>query len=327
MNAKEIRQEARQGLKGKWQKAIVISIIYAAIIFVLTLLIDKVSSIFSIVELVITPALTYGIAHSYYHLRKGDEVGYADFLTVGFQNFGKAWKIAWEIIKKTWWCILLVIIPLIVMIALIGGALFAALGSGVVTSKSYMSGYSYGGSTRSSYKYNYDYDYDDYLDSYLSNYGSSSNLDSKAASQILAGASVGAIIGAGIALIVYVALAIFLTIRLLLYVLAYYIAVIKEGIDPKEAVVESETLMKGNRGRYFCLMLSFFGWFFLVGFVTGLLQITGIDIIGEIAAEVGIAILNPYIAFAAITFYENISKERKMDVGSKSTVQINENNN
>ncbi len=322
MNAKELRQEAKQNLQGKWQKAIIISIIYAAIIFVLTLLVDKVSSIFSIVEFLITPALTYGIAYSYYHLKKGDEVGYVDFLTIGFKNFGLSWKIAWEIIKKVWWCILLAIIPLVIMIALIGGAIFALMGSAGVSSKTYYSGY-----YQTPYSYTYDYSYDD-LDSLYSR-----DAETQALANVLAGASVGAIVGAVICSIVYIALAIFLAIKLLLYVLAYYIAVIKEGIDPKDAVIESATLMKGNRGRYFCLMLSFFGWYFLVGFVSGLVGGFGAGIISTLVANIGTAIIAPYTAFATIAFYENLVKEKGIDnsnpqvVNAQDVPNIDQNNN
>lgn len=321
MNAKEIRQEARQNLKGKWQKGIIISAIYTAIIFVLTLLASKVSRIFSTVELVITPALTYGIAHSYYHLKKGDEVGYVDFLTVGFKNFGRSWQIAWEIIKKTWWCILLAIIPLVIMFAIIGGAIYAGLSTGTLNTKSYLSAYSYGGSARSTYSY--DYDSDDYLSSYLDNYSGRTSLSENDVNRILTGMSVGALVGIGIAMIIYVALIIVVAIRMLLYILSYYIAVIKEDIEPKQAVVESQTLMKGNRGRYFCLMLSFFGWFFLVGFVAGLIGIADSEIVTDIVAEVGVAILNPYLAFATIAFYENLSKEKAININEPAAVSEN----
>lgn len=326
MKAKEIRQEARQNLKGKWQKAIIISIIYAAIIFLLTLLIEKVSSIFSTVQLVITPALTYGIAYSYWHLKKGDEVGYVDFITVGFKNFGRAWGIAWEIVKKTWWCIILFIIPLIVIIALIGGTIFAS--SGLVRIKAYNSGYSYSGSTRSSYQY--DYDYSDYLDNYRSNYSSNyntSNLTAEDMEDLLANMSVGAMIGIAIAFIVYIVLAIFVSIRFLLYVLSYYIAVIKEDVSPKDAVLESADLMKGNRWRYFCLMLSFFGWFLLVGVATGVVQFINVPIISTIVAEIGTAILNPYIAFTAIIFYEALSKEKNLNGQNQNNIAENNTQN
>lgn len=312
MNARELRQEAREALRGKWQKAILISIIYAAILLVLSILVNKVHSIFSIIEIVIAPALTYGIAHSYYHLKKGDEVGYVDFLTVGFKNFGRSWKITWEVIKKMWWCILIAIIPLAIMIVLIGGAIVASFGSsGILSSKSYKSGYYYDtASPRTSYSYNYG-------STYPSSY---TDEEAKLVASALQGVSAGAIIGAVIALIVYIAIMVFVTIRGLLYVLAYYIAAIKEDADPKDAVAESETLMKGNRGRYFCLMLSFFGWYFLAGFVSGIFSGLGLETISTILAQVGTAIIAPYTTFAVLAFYKNIAKERNVSIPDSEPV-------
>lgn len=335
MNAKEIRQEARQNLKGKWQKAIIISIIYAAIVLVLSLLIEYAnailssifsifSPIFSIVQLVIAPALTYGIAYSYWHLKKGDEVGYVDFITVGFKNFGRAWGIVWEIIKKTWWCILLFIIPLMVIIALGSAIIFA--NSGLISTKSYNSAYTYGGSTRSTYQYNTSDSLNKYRSSYPSGY-TSSDLTAEDIEKSLSGISVGAVVGILVAFIAYIVLAIFVSIRFLLYVLSYYIAVIKEDASPKDAVVESANLMKGNRWRYFCLTLSFFGWFLLVGLVTGVVQSVNIPIISTIITEIGTAILNPYIAFAAIIFYENLSKERNLNGQNQNNIAANNTQN
>ena len=135
--------------------------------------------------------------------------------------------------------------------------------------------------------------------------------------------SVGAMLGIMIAFIVYIVLAIFISIRFLLYVLSYYIAVIKEDVSPKDAVVESANLMKGNRWRYFCLTFSFFGWFFLVGLVTGLVQFINVPEVSTIVSEVGVALLNPYIAFAAIIFYENLSKEKNLNGQNQNNISEN----
>ena len=322
MNARELRQEARESLNGKWQKAIVISLIYAAITLVISLLVSKVASIFSIVEIVIAPALTYGLAHSYYHLKKGDEVGYADFLTVGFKNFGRSWKITWEVIKKMWWCILIAMIPLVIMVVLIGGAIVASFGSaGILNTKSYNSGYYY--DTTSPYargsNYNYGSDY--------SSRRYATNEDAQLVASALQGVSVGAMVGAVVAFIAYAVIMVFVTIRGLLYILAYYIAAIKEDADPKDAVAESETLMKGNRGRYFCLMLSFFGWYFLVGFVSGLFSGFGLETISTILAQAGMAVLAPYTTFAVLAFYKNIAKEKNVSIPSEEPVAVASENN
>ena len=311
MNAKELRQEARANLKGKWPKAIIVSIIYSAIIFVIGLLIQKVNSIFSIVELVIMPPLTYGIAYSYYHLKNGEDIGYVDFLTIGFKNFGRSWQVAWEIIKKMWWCVLIAMIPLVIMIFLLGGAFIAGLSSSGLSTRSYRSGYTYNGSPYST-RYNYDYDYSTSLTS------DETELANQIVANALAGASVGAMVGVGISFIAYVVLMVWVAIRGMLYTLTYYIAAIKEDTNAKDAINESETLMKGNRGRYFCLMLSFFGWFFLVGVATGL--VSKVDILADIVAQLGTAILLPYTTLALIAFYENLARENNVSLPNNKQV-------
>lgn len=109
MRAKELREEARNCLQGKWGKAIAISIIYTMITFAISLLATHVHPILGIITTVITPAIAYGIAHSYYHLKNGEEVGYFDFLKVSFLNFGRGWGIAWQIFLKVWWIIFLIL--------------------------------------------------------------------------------------------------------------------------------------------------------------------------------------------------------------------------
>ncbi len=57
----------------------------------------------------------------------------------------------------------------------------------------------------------------------------------------------------------------------------------------KQIVEESERIMKGQRGKYFGLHLSFIGW--------GLLAILTLGI--------GTLFLTPYVQFATIVFYED----------------------
>lgn len=94
----------------------------------------------------------------------------------------------------------------------------------------------------------------------------------------------------GIAL--YIATLIYVVSRSFLYILAYYIGYDKPELSSKECVKKSEELMKGNRGNYFLLQLSFIGW----------------AILAVLSLCIGLLWLTPYIAIAEICFYDRITK-------------------
>ena len=72
------------------------------------------------------------------------------------------------------------------------------------------------------------------------------------------------------------------------YQLAYIIAAENPELSAKETVEESQKLMTGNRGKLFCLQLSFIGWAILAVFTLG----------------IGYLWLTPYIQLAIIAFYK-----------------------
>ena len=74
------------------------------------------------------------------------------------------------------------------------------------------------------------------------------------------------------------------------YRMAFFLLADHPDWSPWKAIVESKRLMYGHRWRLFCLDISFFGWFLLVG-VTG--GIAGIFVI-------------PYHATASAAFYEDL---------------------
>lgn len=330
IRAKEARQEAREALSGKWKKAFLISLVYMIFTMLIGLvggLLGPLRILVSIAEIVILPPLTYGMAYSYYHLKNGEEVSYVDFLKSGFDNFGRSWGIAWRIFCKCWY---LILIPVIIMAVLIGIGLsiytatnFSTLSKSPMqeqylkasySSTPYTDYYDYYNNYYDYYNYNHDYNYDndyDYNYKYNNKDSSvSSNEASKALSAIV-GASAGIILLAIGLFVIYIVILVLVIRKLLLYALSYYIAVANEGMTPRDAVQESENLMKGNRGRLFCLMLSFFGWAFLVGLVEGVFSIVPTIgwLFGFIASAVGISLLTPYMTFTILAFYEDLKGE------------------
>lgn len=83
--------------------------------------------------------------------------------------------------------------------------------------------------------------------------------------------------------------------RGLLYTLSQYIAYDNPEQSSKDCVLKSEMLMKGNRGNYFLLLLSFMGWSFLSVFTLG----------------IGMLWLMPYISVSEICFYEKVLEKNK----------------
>ncbi|MCI8486861.1 MAG: DUF975 family protein [Clostridia bacterium] len=108
---------------------------------------------------------------------------------------------------------------------------------------------------------------------------------------------------AGIFLIIgyigYIASIIYLYVKDLLYVLSYYVMYDNPNLTAKQIVEESERVMKGQRGKYFSLGLSFFGWILLVIITFG----------------IGIIFLMPYIQISIAIFYEDrIGKLNEVNV-------------
>ena len=66
-----------------------------------------------------------------------------------------------------------------------------------------------------------------------------------------------------VGIVLYIAILVYAFSRSLLYVLAYNISYDNPEMSSKECVLKSAELMKGNRGNYLLLDLSFIGWFFL----------------------------------------------------------------
>ena len=116
---------------------------------------------------------------------------------------------------------------------------------------------------------------------------------------VLGGALVGASALTIVAYIVILAAYIWLFVKSLSYGLGMYLAIDNPNMKPLDCVNKSKELMDGNKGRLFCLYLSFIGWIVLAA----LLSL--IPFVGWIATIAGTLVLTPYIGFASIVFYEN----------------------
>lgn len=82
-------------------------------------------------------------------------------------------------------------------------------------------------------------------------------------------------------------------IALLSYAQTYYIIADNESIGPLEAITRSKQIMRGNKGKLFCLGLRFFGWILL----------------GCVTLGIGFLWIAPYMSVSFARFYEDMTAE------------------
>lgn len=137
-------------------------------------------------------------------------------------------------------------------------------------------------------------------------------------------------------LLLFVLMSIFILLWTLLFIIpgiiaafrysqAFYILADDPSKDIMQCLKESKELMKGNKTKYFCLQLSFIGWYLLVSAVYLVTTVISVVIsiaipgdtsfvismvilaLGVIAMFVGIMILTPYVMSATTVFYEMVN--------------------
>ncbi len=132
----EIRKKAREALQGKWGKGVGITSAYLALFFIMGVIIGMfkegsiIAKILGIIELIVEIPLTLGFVYSFIKLKRNEEVEAFDFIKLGFENFGRAWKLQLRIVLK----MILPIICLVVSISLFGTIILALVnGNGMTT--------------------------------------------------------------------------------------------------------------------------------------------------------------------------------------------------
>lgn len=136
---------------------------------------------------------------------------------------------------------------------------------------------------------------------------------------VLGGALVGASALTIVAYIVILAAYIWLFVKSLSYGLGMYLAIDNPNMKPLDCVNKSKELMDGNKGRLFCLYLSFIGWIALA------VVLSLIPFVGWIATLAATLLLVPYVQFASIIFYENRAGIDSSATVAEGTVSSEEN--
>ncbi len=94
------------------------------------------------------------------------------------------------------------------------------------------------------------------------------------------------------------------------YSQAFYILADNPGMSVMECIAESKRIMNGNKARYFCMNLSFIGWYILAGIPVGLLLTdfllsSGILlVVADFILSIPSFFLMAYVNTADTVFYE-----------------------
>lgn len=124
MTSSQLRTNAREALKGKWGKAALITLVYAVISWLISFVLNLIPGIGGIVSVIISLPLSYGFLISFIKLKRNEEIGYVDFFTIGFSNFGKIWAVFGNMLLK-------MIVPVVLLIVFIVLIAFSGVGAGV----------------------------------------------------------------------------------------------------------------------------------------------------------------------------------------------------
>lgn len=123
MTSSQLRTNARESLKGKWGKAILTNLVYLIIYWAICFVANLIPILGPIILFVISLPLSYGILVSFIKLKRNEEIlSYADFLSWGFEAFGKVWSILGNIILK-------MIVPIVLIIIFIMLIFYGLTGS------------------------------------------------------------------------------------------------------------------------------------------------------------------------------------------------------
>ncbi len=268
MNLSEIRCEARECLKGKWGSAAIITLVYFLITYAIYFITSFIPIIGPILQLVISVPISFGIISSFMSLKRGEDVTCVDFLSRGFNNFGKAWSVTLHTILK----LLPWIIAIVLIIVSIGVLVYLQAQSTIATTFNYNSAFSDDSNTIIN-------SIEEYSDNYNTDFPDDSN---------------PALLYPIIRTILFLALFIIyivVIIKSLYYSLSMYILNDNTHLSGKEIVEKSKTIMTGNRLNLVLLGLTFIGWSILAWFTLG----------------IGLLWLLPYICVSQVIFYEDKS--------------------
>lgn len=269
MKAKDFRKMARENLKGKWSKAVIITLAYyffsLVIGFVMGFFEDvpSITFVLEIVYLLISIPLGYALVVQYLNLSNGKDVKAFDFVKWSITNFKKSWKVAFSMFRK-------LLLPIVVVIASV-----VIIVTSTISMVSNLPDQTLYDEPEQEYPEVIPFEPTPY-DELHSNYDTIDSFTNIKYVGLIFIGSIGYIVGA-----------IWLVVKSYYYPLVPYIMEEHSELSSKEIVNKSEEFMKKHRWKLFCLSFSFIGWIILSIFTLGL----------------GLIFVLPYMQMALVAFY------------------------
>lgn len=126
MTRAELKQQAKDSLKGRWGTAIAIVLIYELILSGLSLAANFIPFVGTTAVFIISIPIAYGYIGQMLKFTRGEEVGLCDYFKIGFDNFGKAWSITGHTLLK----LLPALIAYVASVFIFIGAMMVAIENG-----------------------------------------------------------------------------------------------------------------------------------------------------------------------------------------------------
>lgn len=123
MSRAELKQQAKDSLKGKWGTAVAIVLVYSLIISAISLASAFIPGLGAVASIIIVIPLEYGFIGQMMKFSRGEEVGICDFFKIGFDNFGKSWSIYGNKLLKLIVPIIMYVITTVFMVGVIVAAI------------------------------------------------------------------------------------------------------------------------------------------------------------------------------------------------------------
>ncbi len=93
MTRAELKQQAKDTLRGRWGTAIGMILVYELLIGAIGMIANFIPFIGSVALLVVSVPLSFGFIGQLLKFSRKEQVGVLDYFTIGFNNFGKSWSI------------------------------------------------------------------------------------------------------------------------------------------------------------------------------------------------------------------------------------------
>lgn len=118
----------------------------------------------------------------------------------------------------------------------------------------------------------------------------------------------------------YIVCTVIIAIISLPYYLATYALANNNELTSKEALEQSISLMEGNKWSLAKLMLSFVGWFLLIGLAVGIITNYAPAVVKDLVEAIASILILPYIIASVAVFYDELN-DVKVEVANTEEVK------